>query len=90
MTERMRLLSYLLYDLVGAIQGAQICQIWCILRQNRSDDSAEVMEGVTSTPKIFGTTNREPLRLQKFSVTNTVLFCPYLFRNKIINTILIR
>ena len=54
MTERMRLLSYLLYDLVGAIQGLQICQIWRILRQNCSDDSTEVMEGVTSTLKIFG------------------------------------
>ena len=53
MTERTRLLSYLLYDLVGAIQGSQICQIWRILRQNCSDDSTEVTEGVTSTPKIF-------------------------------------
>ena len=73
MTERMRLLSYLLYDLVGAIQGSQICQIWRILCQNCSDDSPEVTEGVTSTPKIFG----KPLRLQKFSVTNTVLCLPF-------------
>ena len=35
-------------------QGSQICQIWRILRQNCSDDSTEVTEGVTSTPKIFG------------------------------------
>ena len=37
-----------------ATQGLQICQIWRILRQNCSDDSAEVTEGVTSTPEIFG------------------------------------
>ena len=36
------------------IQGSQIRQIWRILRQNYSDDSTEVTEGVTSTPKIFG------------------------------------
>ena len=35
-------------------QGSQIRQIWRILRQNCSDDSTEVTEGVTSTPKIFG------------------------------------
>ena len=37
-----------------ATQGSQIRQIWRILRQNCSDDSAEVTEGVTSTPEIFG------------------------------------
>ena len=36
------------------MQGSQIRQIWRILRQNCSDDSTEVTEGVTSTPKIFG------------------------------------
>ena len=35
-------------------QGSQIRQIWRILRQNCSYDSTEVMEGVTSTPEIFG------------------------------------
>ena len=35
-------------------QGSQIRQIWRILRQNCSDDSTEVTEGVTLTPKIFG------------------------------------
>ena len=35
-------------------QGSQIRQIWCILRQNCSDDSTEVTEGVTLTPEIFG------------------------------------
>ena len=35
-------------------QGSQIPQIWRILRQNCSDDSTEVTEGVTSTPEIFG------------------------------------
>ena len=34
-------------------QGSQIRQIWRILRQNCSDDSTEVTEGVTSTPKSF-------------------------------------
>ena len=43
-------------------QGSQICQISRILRQNSSDDSKEVTEGVTSTPEI-SVTNREPLRL---------------------------
>ena len=33
-------------------QGSQIRQIWRILRQNGSDDSTEVTEGVTSTPEI--------------------------------------
>ena len=45
-------------------------------RQNCSDDSTEVREGVTSTPEIFDN-NREPLLLQKFSVTNTVLSLPF-------------
>ena len=44
--------------------------------QNCSDDSTEVTEGVTSTPEIFGN-KREPLRLQKFAVTNTVLSLPF-------------
>ena len=35
-------------------QGSQIRQIWRILRQNCSDDSIEVTEGVTSTREIFG------------------------------------
>ena len=35
-------------------QGSQIRQIWHILRQNCSDDSTEVTEGVTSTPEICG------------------------------------
>ena len=35
------------------LQGSQIRQIWRILRQNCSDDSTEVTEGVTWTPKIF-------------------------------------
>ena len=47
-------------------QGSQIRQIWRNLRQNCSDDSTEVTEGVTSTPEIFG--NKQ--------------FCPYLFHNK--------
>ena len=43
-------------------QGSQIRQISRILRQNSSDDSKEVTEGVTSNPEI-SVTNREPLRL---------------------------
>ena len=39
---------------VKATQGSQVRQIWRILRKNCSDDSTEVMEGVTSTPEIFG------------------------------------
>ena len=39
---------------VGGHQGSQIRQIWRILRQNCSDDSTEVTEGVTSTSEIFG------------------------------------
>ena len=34
-------------------QGLQIRQIWRILRQNCSDDSTEVTEGVTLTPEIL-------------------------------------
>ena len=68
MTERMRLLSHLLYDLVGAIQGSQIWQTWRIFF------ITEVTEGVTSTPKIFG---------NKLGATSTPEpFCPYIFRNK--------
>ena len=36
------------------VQGSQIRQIWRMLRQNCSDDSIEVTEGVTSTGEIFG------------------------------------
>ena len=48
-------LRIILYQfLKREVQGSQIRQIWRILRQNCSDDSTEVTEGVTSTPKIFG------------------------------------
>ena len=50
-------------------QGSQIPQIWRILRQNCSDDSTEVTEGVTSTPKIFG--NKHGFVLTFFA-TNTI------------------
>ena len=36
---------------INLLQGSQI---WRILRQNFSDDSTEVTEGVTSTSNIFG------------------------------------
>ena len=42
----------------------KIRQIWRILRQNCSDDSTRITEGVTSTPEIFG--------------KNTVLSLPFL------------
>ena len=41
------------FELEKACQGSQIRQIWRILRQNCSDDSAEFTERVTSTPEIF-------------------------------------
>ena len=50
-------------------QGWQIRQIWRILCQNCSDDSTEVMKGVTSTPEVFG--NKHSFVLTFFA-TNTV------------------
>ena len=43
--------------------------MWRILRQNCSDDSTEVTEGVTSTPEIFG--NKHSFVLTFFA-TNTI------------------
>ena len=56
-------------------QGSQICQIWRILRQNCSDDSTEVTEGVTSTPKIFG--NKQGATSTPEIFGNTVLSLPF-------------
>ena len=61
-------------------QGSQIRQIWRILRQNFSDDSTEVTEGVASTPEIFG--NKHSF-VPTFFATNTIYvnykrFKPYL------------
>ena len=61
------------------IQGSQIRQIWCILRQNCSDDSAEFTEEVTSTPEVFGNKQGATLTPEIFGKKQ---FCPYLFRNK--------
>ena len=61
------------------LQGLQICQIWCILRQNCSDDSTKVTEGVTLTPKIFGNKQGATLTPEIFGNKQ---FCPYLFRDK--------
>ena len=58
-----------LWLLIIGIQGSQIRQIWRILRQNCSDDSTEVTEGVTSSPKIFG--NKHGFVLTFFA-TNTI------------------
>ena len=44
-------------------------KFWRILRQNCSDDSTEVTEGVTSTPEIFG--NKHSFVLTFFA-TNTI------------------
>ena len=46
------------------VQGSQIRQIWRILLQNCSDDSTEVMEGVTSTTEIFGNKHSFVLTVQ--------------------------
>ena len=67
---------------IHAAQGSQIRRIWRILRQNCSDDSTEVTEGVastleisgnkqgaTSTPEIFG--NKHSFVLSFFA-TNTI------------------
>ena len=57
------------YSIEVKIQGSQIRQIWRILCQNCSDDSTEVMEGVTLTPEIFG--NKHSFVLTFFA-TNTI------------------
>ena len=53
-------------------QGSQI-------RQNCSDDSTEVTEGVTLTPEIFGNKQKATATPEIFGNKQ---FCPYLFRNK--------
>ena len=58
------------------IQGSQIRQIWRILRQNCSDDSTEVTEGVTLTPEIFGNKQGATLTPEIFG-NNTVLSLPF-------------
>ena len=57
------------------VQGSQILQIWRILSQNFSDESAEVTEGVTSTPEIFG--NKQGATLTPVRNTVTVLSSPF-------------
>ena len=61
-------------------QGSQIRQIWRILRQNCSDDSTEVTEGVTSTPEIFG--NKQGATLTPEIFANKHSFVLTFFRNK--------
>ena len=61
-------------------QGSQIRQIWRILRQNCSDDSTEVTEGVTSTPEIFG--NKQGATLTPEIFGNKHSFVLTFFRNK--------
>ena len=62
------------------LQGSQIRQIWRILRQNCSDDSTEVTEGVTSTPEIFG--NKQGATLTPEIFGNKHSFVLTFFRNK--------
>ena len=62
--------SKLLYETLSSqIQGSQIRQSWHILRQNCSNDSTGVTEGVTLTPEIFG--NKHSFVLTFFA-TNTI------------------
>ena len=55
------------------LQGLQIRQIWHILRQNCSDDSTEVTEGVTSTREIFG--NKHSFVLTIFATNQIYVNC---------------
>ena len=57
------------YYSLSHYQGSQIRQIWRILRQNCSNDSTDVPQGVTSTPEIFG--NKHSFVLIFFA-TNTI------------------
>ena len=59
------------------MQGSQIRQIWRILRQNCSDDSTEVTEGVTSTSEIFG--NKQGATSTPEIFGNTHSFVPTFF-----------
>ena len=71
---------------IHAAQGSQIRRIWRILRQNCSDDSTEVTEGVastleisgnkqgaTSTPEIFG--NKHSFVLSFFATHTIYVNC---------------
>ena len=71
---------------IHAAQGSQIRRIWRILRQNCSDDSTEVTEGVastleisgnkqgaTSTPEIFG--NKHSFVLSFFATHTVYVNC---------------
>ena len=61
------------------IQGSQIHQIWRILRQNCSDDSTDVTEGVTSTPEIFG--NKHSFVLTFFATNTIYIYCNSKLKN---------
>ena len=65
------------YSIEVKIQGLQIRQIWHILCQNCSNDSTEVMEGVTSTPEIFG--NKQGATLTPEICGNIHSFVPTFF-----------
>ena len=61
--------------IISSSQGSQIRQIWHILRQNCSDDSTEVMEGVTLTPEIFG--NKHNFLLTFFATNKIYVNCKH-------------
>ena len=56
-----------------ALRVRKYCQIWRILRQNCSDDSTEVTEGVTSTPEIF--VNKHSFVLTFFATSTIYVNC---------------
>ena len=55
------------------MQASQKRQIWRILRQNCSDDSSEVTEGVTLTPEIFGNEKEATLTAEIFGNENSLV-----------------
>ena len=72
-------------------QGSQIRQIWRILHQNCSDDSTEVMEGVTLTPEIFsnkqGATSTPEIFGNKHSFVLTFFATNTIYLNNIVNIV---
>ena len=70
------------YSIEVKIQGSQIRQIWRILCQNCSDDSTEVMEGVTLTPEIFGNKQGATLTPEIFGNKQGATSTPEIFGNK--------
>ena len=78
----MSLVYYIIAQNEICRQGSQIRQIWHILHQNCSDDSTEVMEGVTSTPEIFGNKQGATLTPEIFGNKQGATSTPEIFGNK--------